>query len=283
VNQASSSGVCLLRAVRPLRPGPGGWAAERFYDAGMTTPGAHAVAQYASTDGNLSARIAIYDHRTNPQDWYSWVGERLPLDGEVLEVGAGTGALWSRVDHRARGVRLTLADFSPAMCARLSAVPGATVVRASATRLPFPDGHFDGLIANHMLYHLDDPAAGLREFARVLRPGGRLAVSANGRDHLDELMRLGAQATRGSVFNGFTAETAGAYVGQFFRDVEVERYPSDLAIPGPEPVLRYLASQGRAPLTPEQEAAVRESVATRVAEDGAFRVRQHAVLISAIR
>ncbi|WP_127503517.1 class I SAM-dependent methyltransferase [Actinoplanes solisilvae] len=248
----------------------------------MTTPAAHALAQYASTAGNLSAGIAIYEHGTNPQDWYSWVGERLPLDGDVIEVGAGTGALWSRVDHRARGVRLTLADFSPAMCERLSSVPGATVVRAGATELPFPDGSFDGLIANHMLYHLDDPAAGLREFARVLRPGGRLAVSANGRDHLAELMELGAR-TRTTVLNDFTAETAEEFVGGSFRDVVVRRYPSDLAIPGPEPVLRYLASQGRPPLTTEEEAAVRKFVDERVAADGAFRVRQHAILVTATR
>ena len=248
----------------------------------MTTPAAHAVAQYATTTGNLSARIAIYEYRTNPQDWYSWVGERLPLDGNVIEVGAGTGALWNRVDRRARGMRLTLADFSPAMCERLRAVPEAGVVRASATRLPFPDGSFDGLIANHMLYHLDDPAAGLREFARVLRPGGRLAVSANGRDHLAELMDLGGR-TRTSAFNNFTAETAGQLVGELFREVVVERYASELAIPGAEPVLRYLASQGRTPLTSEQQEAVREVVAARVAADGAFRVRQHAVLVTATR
>ncbi|MCY1139462.1 methyltransferase domain-containing protein [Actinoplanes sp. Pm04-4] len=237
----------------------------------MTSPSAHARTQYATTTGNLSARIAIYDYSTNPQDWYSWVGERLRLDGRVLEVGAGTGALWSRVEPPAG---LTLVDFSAAMCAGLRLVPGARVVRAGATELPFADGTFDGLIANHMLYHLDDPAAGLREFARVLRPGGRLAVSVNGRDHLAEIDAL---LPRQSVLNGVSAETVSAYVGQVFDDVGVERYPCSLEIPDAEPVLRYLASRNPAALTPEAVARIREQVAA----EGVFRVRQHAVLVTA--
>ena len=104
-----------------------------------TSPSANAVSQYATTTGNLTARIAIHDHGTNPQDWYSWLDQHLPLAGDVLEVGGGTGRLWSTIDHAARGLRLTLTDFSPVMCERLREVPGATVVRCDAVDLPFPD------------------------------------------------------------------------------------------------------------------------------------------------
>ena len=242
----------------------------------MTTPSAHARSQYAATTGNLAARIAIYDYRTNPQDWYSWVGERLPRDGRVVEVGAGTGALWNRVQAPAG---LTLVDFSPAMCDGLRAVAGARVVRGSAMELPFTGGSFDGLIANHMLYHLDDPEAGLREFARVLRGGGRLAVSVNGRDHLAEIDAL--LPKKRSVLNDVSAENIASYVGRFFGDVVVERYPCELAIPNAEPVLRYLASRNPAALTAQVTASIREVVAAKVAAEGAFHVRQHAVLVTA--
>lgn len=252
----------------------------------MTTPAARAREQYETTTENLAARIAIYDHRTNPQDWYSWLGERLPLRGDVLEVGAGTGALWSRVDPRDHPMRLTLTDFSPAMCERLRLVPGAAVLRSDATRLPFGEASADLLIANHMLYHLDDPEAALREFARVLRPGGRLAVGLNGDDHLAELGEIGPAAGRPDLrlrpgHNDISAGTVTAYVGRFFHDVSIERYPGALEVPGPEPVLRYLASQGRAPLTAGEEALAREHIAARIAADGSFRVRQHVVLVTA--
>jgi SAM-dependent methyltransferase len=53
----------------------------------------------------------------------------------------------------------------------------ATALAADATRLPFPDGAFDAIIAAEILEHLPDDAAALTEIARVLRPGGTVAVT----------------------------------------------------------------------------------------------------------
>jgi SAM-dependent methyltransferase len=259
------------------------------YDPAMKpTPAAHAVSQYATTTGNLTARIALHTYGTNPQDWFSWLGERLPLAGDVLEVGAGTGKLWTRVDHVGHGLSLTLTDFSPAMCAQLRAIPGARVQQCDATELPFPDAGFDTVIANHMLYHLDDPAAALREFARVLRPGGRLAIATNGRDHLDELIAVGPAIGRPDLAlaasqSDFTAETGPTHVARYFIRVAVERYPCDLDIPTAEPILTYLDSLADEPLTPQQRSAAQDFVQARIDADGSYRVRKHTVLITASR
>ncbi|MEU7823793.1 class I SAM-dependent methyltransferase [Catellatospora sp. NPDC049133] len=252
----------------------------------VPTPSTHAVSQYATTTGNLTARIALHAYGTNPQSWFSWLGERLPLVGDVLEVGAGTGELWTHVDHVARGARLTLTDFSAAMCEQLRTVPKAHVQQCDATHLPFGDATFDTVIANHMLYHLDDPAAALREFARVLRPGGRLAVAVNGRDHLEELNAVGPAIGRPDLTlhatqNDFTAETGPGYMARLFADVSVQRYHGDLEVPNPDPVLTYLASLSSEPLTPEQFAAARNHVQARIDAGGSFRVRKHTVLITA--
>jgi SAM-dependent methyltransferase len=251
------------------------------------TPSAHAVSQYAATADNLTARIALHAYGTNPQSWFDWLGERLPLAGDVLEVGAGTGKLWTHVDHLGRGLRLTLTDFSPAMCERLRAIPGARVEQCDAADLPFPDASFDTVIANHMLYHLDDPDAALREFARVLRPGGRFAVAVNGRDHLAELDALGVAIGRPELMlrfrqNDVTAQTGPGYVASHFTGVTVERYPCDLDIPTPEPVLAYLDSMADEPLTSEQQSAARDLVQARIDAEGVFRVRKHTVLITAV-
>ncbi|GLY07129.1 class I SAM-dependent methyltransferase [Actinoplanes sp. NBRC 101535] len=247
-------------------------------------PSVRALQQYAATTGNLTARIALHRYGTNPQGWYSWLHERLPLDGDVLEVGAGTGKLWSHAGPRE--IRLTLTDFSPAMCEQLRSVPGAVVHRCDATSLPFAAGSYDGVIANHMLYHLDDPDAGLREFARVLRPGGRVAVAVNGRGHLAELTSIGAAVGRPDLrlsasCNDITAETAPDLMGRHFVEIAVERYHGDLEVPAVEPILEYLASLSEDPLTPGQQRAVRELVQSRIDTDGMYRIRKDTVLITA--
>jgi SAM-dependent methyltransferase len=251
-------------------------------------PSAHAISQYATTTSNLTARIALHAHGTNPQDWFSWLDERLPLTGDVLEVGAGTGKLWTHVDHIGRGLRLTLTDFSPAMCEQLRVVPGAQVQQCDATDLPFPEASFDTVIANHMLYHLDDPTAALREFARILRPGGRLAIATNGHDHLDELNVIGPAIGRpelslGARQNDFTAETGPTDVARYFTAVAVERYPCDLDIPTAEPILAYLDSMSDEPLTPRQRSAAHDLIQAQIAADGSYRIRKHTVLIIASR
>ncbi|PTA44602.1 methyltransferase type 11 [Micromonospora sp. RP3T] len=170
---------------------------------------------------------------------------------------------------------------------RLRELPAARVQQCDATHLPYADAAFDVVIANHMLYHVDDPDAALHEFARVLRPGGRLAVALNGRDHLAELDALGPaighpDLSVGRHRNDVTAETTPARIAAHFTDVTVERYPDELAVPAVAPVLAYLASMV-GPLTAAQESAADDLVRARIEAEGAFRVRKHSVLISATR
>ena len=56
--------------------------------------------------------------------------------------------------------------------------------------MPLRSGCFDVAVASHVLYHVPDRAAALRELGRVLRPGGRLFVATNESSHLEELRAL---------------------------------------------------------------------------------------------
>src|SRR6266508_3094173 len=65
--------------------------------------------------------------------------------------------------------------------------PGLDARIADIIGLPFPDGEFDVVMCNHVLYHLPDRDRVIAELARVLKPGGRFTGIYNFRDHLAEV------------------------------------------------------------------------------------------------
>jgi demethylmenaquinone methyltransferase/2-methoxy-6-polyprenyl-1,4-benzoquinol methylase len=94
----------------------------------------------------------------------------------VLDVATGTGAV-ARELVAQKGCTVVGLDQSPEMLAeaRRRAPKGVTFVEGRAEELPFPDGAFDALTFTYLLRYVDDPAATLRELARVVRPGGTVA------------------------------------------------------------------------------------------------------------
>lgn len=116
--------------------------------------------------------------------WRSFLVSRVeagPGD-TVLDVATGTAAVAIELARR-HGCRVVGVDQSPEMLAR-----GRARVReaglearielrdARAERLPFADGAFAGLAFTYLLRYVDDPPTALRELARVVRPGGRVAM-----------------------------------------------------------------------------------------------------------
>jgi demethylmenaquinone methyltransferase/2-methoxy-6-polyprenyl-1,4-benzoquinol methylase len=107
---------------------------------------------------------------------------RAQPDERVLDVATGTGLVAQELVER-YGCRVVGLDQSAAMMtrarAKLSADPVLSrrveLVEGQAEHLPFADAEFDHLTFTYLLRYVDDPAATLRELARVVRPGGRLA------------------------------------------------------------------------------------------------------------
>ena len=95
----------------------------------------------------------------------------------VLDVATGTGLVAREIEGR-YGCRVVGLDQSADMLAAAASRNGhlPRLVRGRAERLPFADASFDHVTFTYLLRYVDDPAATLRELARVLRPGGRLAA-----------------------------------------------------------------------------------------------------------
>jgi demethylmenaquinone methyltransferase/2-methoxy-6-polyprenyl-1,4-benzoquinol methylase len=96
----------------------------------------------------------------------------LPDGAVVLDLACGTGDL-SRLATR-EGYRVIGADLSAGMLAANGA--GLPVLEADVSNLPFADGSFDGVVCGYALRNFTDLGPALAETARILRPGGRLAV-----------------------------------------------------------------------------------------------------------
>jgi SAM-dependent methyltransferase len=92
----------------------------------------------------------------------------------VLDVATGPGVI--AIAARERGAEVAAVDQSQAMV-DLAAAAGVDVRRAGAEDLPFDDDSFDAVVAGFLVNHLARPEIAVAEFARVCRPGGRVAVS----------------------------------------------------------------------------------------------------------
>lgn len=105
----------------------------------------------------------------------------LPAGARVLEVGSGGGQLAVDLAGLRPDVTITGVDLSPAQVARArrrAAGHGERVrfVAGSALALPVDDAGFDAVVSVASIKHWPDPAQGLRECVRALRPGGRLLI-----------------------------------------------------------------------------------------------------------
>lgn len=113
---------------------------------------------------------------------------RLRAGDLLLDLGCGFGR--HAFEGFRRGARVVacdmsvpeLEDVSGLFAAMVAAGEGpadgmATAVNGDATRLPFPDGTFDRIIASEVMEHIPDDMAALDELTRVLKPGGIIAVT----------------------------------------------------------------------------------------------------------
>jgi ubiquinone/menaquinone biosynthesis C-methylase UbiE len=104
----------------------------------------------------------------------------LPSSGWMLDAGCGTGRVAEALRPFVDG--LVVCDISFAMLAQSrrkyskKTEPSPLPAQSSVTCLPFASGQFDRILVRDAFHHFSDQSSALRELARVLAPGGRLAI-----------------------------------------------------------------------------------------------------------
>jgi ubiquinone/menaquinone biosynthesis C-methylase UbiE len=144
--------------------------------------------QYA-TDENLRIRQRVHRQFSVGRDLEETVDAVLNLNAAdaLLDVGTGPGDFPGRVKSAGHNGRIVGLDQSAGMVARAKAAhPGVEFIVGDAMRLPLEDMRFDVVTARHMLYHVPDVAAAIREAQRVLKPGGRFLAITNADGFMQE-------------------------------------------------------------------------------------------------
>ncbi len=135
------------------------------------------------------------------QDWATYVEQVcLPLFGAALDAArvttgtrlldAGCGAGLLALLATLRGAKVAALDASPGLLAiARERLPGADVREGDLEALPFADGSFDAVTAVNSVFYAENMAAAMRELVRVVRPGGRVVVTAWGPPERCEFLR----------------------------------------------------------------------------------------------
>lgn len=242
------------------------------------------------TDNNLTVRIRTHElYSETKVDFAGWVLDNISWRGDevVIDVGSGAGAYVDAARQRAQ--TYVAGDLSPGM---LQSLDGRDVPRVNldAQQLPLQQEAADVILANHMLYHVPDISRALREFRRVLRPGGRLVATTNSANNMKELAAVAREAaielggTKAELAPDLTfmLETGAQFLREQFTHVERRDLPGALVFPDPQPVIDYIGTmyERYEPFLPDHvqwqdfAEALRTILQKKIEREGAFRVNK---------
>lgn len=222
------------------------------------------VDQYKNAS-NLDVRIRLHKkYSQNPIPWFTWIFQEMCLQKgqKVLEIGCGTGELW--VENRKElpaGIDIILSDQSAGMIEDVRSRFAKEKMREEdcfrsrfryqvfdCHKIPYPDQSFDLIVANHLLFYINDRKTVLQEVKRVLKPEGMFLCSTYGKNHMKEVTQLvqdfdsGIVLSEKNLYEEFGLENGAQELAQIFSRVEEKHYEDSLVVDQVEPIVDYILS-----------------------------------------
>lgn len=210
------------------------------------------IEQYKNAK-NLNDRISLHEkYSTNKQGWFNWLFEKIDFSkvNRLLELGCGNGKLWQENKIDLRNREIFLSDISEGMVEEVRNKLGSdfNCIVADAEKIPFKDAYFDSVIANHVLFYLNDLNQGLKEVSRVLKPNGVLYCSTYGSNHMKEITDIvqsfdsRINLSNHSLYDVFGLENGESILKQYFTSVQRMDYQDSLEITESKPLIDYIMS-----------------------------------------
>ncbi|MBS6454534.1 MAG: methyltransferase domain-containing protein [Holdemanella biformis] len=210
------------------------------------------IEQYKNAK-NLNDRISLHEkYSTNSQGWFNWLFEKIDFSkvNRLLELGCGNGKLWQENKIDLRNREIFLSDISEGMVEEVRNKLGSdfNCIVADAEKIPFKDAYFDSIIANHVLFYLNDLNQGLKEISRVLKPNGVLYCSTYGSNHMKEITDIvqsfdsRINLSNHSLYDVFGLENGESILKQYFTSVQRMDYQDSLEITESKPLIDYIMS-----------------------------------------
>ena len=210
------------------------------------------IEQYKNAK-NLNDRICLHEkYSTNSQGWFNWLFEKIDFSkvNRLLELGCGNGKLWQENKIDLRNREIFLSDISEGMVDEVRNKLGSdfNCIVADAEKIPFKDAYFDSIIANHVLFYLNDLNQGLKEISRVLKPNGVLYCSTYGSNHMKEITDIvqsfdsRINLSNHSLYDVFGLENGESILKQYFTSVQRMDYQDSLEITEYNPLIYYILS-----------------------------------------
>ena len=210
------------------------------------------IEQYKNAK-NLNDRISLHEkYSTNKQGWFNWLFEKIDFSkvNRLLELGCGNGKLWQENQIDLRNREIFLSDISEGMVEEVRNKLGSdfNCIVADAEKIPFKDAYFDSIIANHVLFYLNDLNQGLKEVSRVLKPNGVLYCSTYGSKHMKEITEIvqnfdsRINLSNHSLYDVFGLENGECILKQYFTSVQRMDYQDSLEITESKPLIDYIMS-----------------------------------------
>ncbi len=254
------------------------------------------VEQYKNST-NINIRVQLHQkYAVNPEGWFSWIFRRLELQpGErVLEIGCGNGELWAeRQKYLPEGCQVLLSDVSPGMVSdvenRLGEHFSYQVI--DCQQIPYPDAAFDKIVANHVLFYLQDRQQALKEIHRVLKPGGTFMCSTYGKNHMKEISSLVKEfdprirLAEISLSDIFGLEHGQEELSRYFSQTERIDYQDSLNVNRAEPLLDYILSchGNQHEYLNDNYTAFRSFVKAKLEREGALHITKEAGVFRCIK